>query len=73
MCVSIGPNDPYAVTGGIKMALGARHIWLSFSRADALPPDWLNQFWQRLDWLAVESLGEQVFGLIALTAASVRR
>lgn len=56
------------------MTVDARHICLTFHEPPPPPPpDWLNQFWQLGDWPAVESLGEQVFGLIALTEASVRR
>lgn len=51
------------------MVADARHICPAIPE---LAHDWLNQFWQLGDWPGNERLGEQVFGLIALTEASLR-
>lgn len=51
------------------MVADARHICPAIHEHAR---DWLNQFWHLADWPADEKLGEQVFGLIALTEASVR-
>lgn len=52
------------------MVADARHICPAIHEHAR---DWLNRFWQLGDWPADERLGEQVFGLIALTEASLRR
>lgn len=51
------------------MVADARHICPAIHEHAR---DWLNQFWHLCDWPGDERLGEQVFGLIALTEASVR-
>lgn len=51
------------------MVADARHICPAIHKHAR---DWLNQFWHLGDWPGDERLGEQVFGLIALTEASVR-